>query len=300
MSRPSSTMPIVLALCGLGCFSVMDGVMKAASTAIGPYGAMFWRNMLGALFMAPIWLRARRRAGLRGLPGVDALKLHVLRSAVAGTMAVLFFYGVVRTPLAESIALSFLAPLIALYLAAVTLGEDVGPRAIAGSVLALGGVAVIAAGKFGGHYEPEAIKGLVAILLSAVLYAWNLVLQRRQAQVAGPEEIAFFQTLVIFVLLGIGAWWLAPVPEAAVWGELAISAVLSTASLMLLGWAYARAEAKVLVPLEYTAFLWAAVVGWVGFGEPLTWRTLAGVVLIVAGCVIAARQGERVPAAPAP
>jgi S-adenosylmethionine uptake transporter len=283
-------MPILVALTGLACFSVMDGVMKAASTAIGPYGAMFWRNLLGALFMAPIWLNARRRAGLRGLPGVDVLKLHLLRSAVAGTMAVLFFYGVVRTPLAESIALSFLAPLIALYLAAVMLGEQVGPRAVAGSVLALGGVGVIAAGKFGGHYEPEAIKGLAAILVSAVLYAWNLVLQRRQAQVAGPEEIAFFQTFLIFVLLGAGAWWWAGTPTPVVWGELAVSAVLSTGSLMLLGWAYAREEAKVLVPLEYTAFVWAAMVGWVGFGEALTWRTLAGVVLIVAGCLIASRQ----------
>jgi S-adenosylmethionine uptake transporter len=47
-------------------------------------------------------------------------------------MAVLFFYGVVRTPLAEGIALSFIAPLIALYLAAIWLGEPVGRRAVGG------------------------------------------------------------------------------------------------------------------------------------------------------------------------
>jgi len=281
-----------MALAGLGCFSVMDGVMKAAATAIGPYGAMFWRTMLGALFMAPIWLRARQRQGLGIVPGRDAMRLHLLRSAVAGTMAVLFFYGVVRTPLAESIALSFIAPLIALYLAAVTLGERVAPRAVTGSILALGGVVIIGAGKFGGHHDAEAVKGLAALLVSAALYGWNLVLQRRQAQVAGPEDIAFFQNLLICLMLGAGAWWLAPLPTPIVWGELAISAVLSTISLMLLGWAYARAEAQVLVPLEYTAFIWACGVGWVGFGEPVTPRTLAGVVLIVAGCLIAVRRAR--------
>jgi len=178
MNRHSPLTPILFALAGLASFSVMDGVMKAAATAVGPYGAMFWRNLLGAIFMAPIWLRRRRMQGVRGLPGPAVLKLHVLRSAVAGTMAVMFFYGLVRTPLAEAMALSFLAPIIALYLAAVLLGETVGKATIAGSVLALAGVAVIAAGKFGGRYDGEAIKGLVAILLSAVLYAWNLVLQR--------------------------------------------------------------------------------------------------------------------------
>ncbi|MDF8333537.1 DMT family transporter [Novosphingobium cyanobacteriorum] len=290
MKRHATFLPVFVALFGLGCFSVMDGVMKAASLSVGPYGALFWRNMLGSLFMLPVYLRARRRADARGLPGRDAMKLHWLRSSVAGTMAVLFFYGVVRTPLAESIALTFIAPLIALYLAAVTLGEKVGSRAVAGSVLALGGVVVIAAGKFGGRYDAEAVKGLVALLVSAVLYAWNLVLQRRQAQVAGPEEIAFFQTFLIFLLLGIGAWWLAPLPAPVTWIELAISALLSVGSLMLLGWAYARAEAQVLVPLEYTAFIWAALVGWIGFGEALTLRTLGGVVLIVAGCLIALQR----------
>lgn len=295
MNRHPHFLPIVIALCGMATFSLMDGVMKAASIAVGPYGAMFWRTMLGALFMLPLWLRRRRRAGARGLPGWPVLRLHMLRSAVAGCMATLFFYGIVRTPLAEGIALSFLAPLIALFLAAVMLGERIGPRVIAGSVLALGGVAVIAAGKFGGAYRVEAIKGLVAILVSAVLYAWNLVLQRRQAQVAGPEEIAFFQSLIICALLAIGAPWLVVLPTPVVWGELAAAAVLSTVSLMLMGWAYARAEAQVLVPLEYTAFVWAAMVGWAAFGEPVTLRTLAGVVLIVAGCLLATRR----PPAPA-
>ena len=36
-------------------------------------------------------------------------------------------------------------------------------------------------------------KGIAAILLSAVLYAYNLILQRQQALIAGPIEIAFFQ-----------------------------------------------------------------------------------------------------------
>ena len=292
MKHNTTLLPILAALAGLACFGVMDGFMKAAAIALGAYAALFWRNLVGSLVMLPIWLARGNKDGSRGLPGPTALRLHIMRSAVSCVMAVMFFYGLARTPVAEAMALSFIAPLLALYLAAATLGEELSPRAVAGSVVALSGVGVIAAGKFGGHYDAESIKGLVAILASAVLYAWNLVLQRRQSQLASPEEISFFQTFFIFCLLGLGAWWFAPLPQPKMWTVLAASAVLSTGSLMLLGWAYARAEAQVLVPLEYTAFIWAALVGWLAFSEPLTLRTLAGVVLIVAGCLIALRRAE--------
>ena len=74
--------------------------------------------------------------------------------------------------------------------------------------------------------------------------------------------------------------------------DIALAAALAATSLLLLSWAYARAEAQVLVPLEYTAFIWAALMGWVAFAEPLTWSTIAGVALIVAGCLAAARRDD--------
>jgi S-adenosylmethionine uptake transporter len=280
-------LPVLASMLGLALFSVMDGVMKAASLAIGAYAAMCWRGLAGSALMFPLWLWRGQ-----GWPAWPALKVHLLRGSVASVMATLFFYGIVRLPLAEGIALSFIAPLIALYLAAIMLGETVRPAAIGGSVLALAGVVVIAGGKFDGPADAEAVKGLVATLVSAVLYAWNLVLQRQQALLAKPEEVAFFQALVQFGFLGIGAWWFAPFPTGAVWWLLVVSAILSAASIMLLSWAYGRAEAQVLVPLEYTAFIWAAIVGWIAFAEPVTVSMLAGVTLIVAGCLYATRKAS--------
>lgn len=294
ISPPKILLPVLAAMLGLGLFSVMDGVMKAASLAIGAYAAMCWRGLAGTIIMAPLWLWRGR-----GWPAPAVVRVHVLRGVVASVMAVLFFYGLARLPLAEGIALSFIAPLIALYLAAVMLGEKVRRSAIAGSVVALAGVAVIAAGKLDGTADDEALKGLAATLLSAVLYAWNLVLQRQQALVANPTEVAFFQMLVQFLFLGLGAWWFAPFPDRAVWWLVAVSALLSVVSLMLLSWAYGQAEAQVLVPVEYTAFVWAAIIGWIAFAEPVTVTMLAGVLLIVAGCLYALRGGIAPVPAPA-
>ena len=49
------------------------------------------------------------------------------------------------------------------------------------------------------------------------------------------------------------------------------------------------AEAQALVPVEYTGFVWAALFGWLKFGEPVGLATLAGALLIVIGSWIAAR-----------
>ena len=62
----------------------------------------------------------------------------------------------------------------------------------------------------------------------------------------------------------------------------------ASAAVVALSWAYARAEAKVLVVVEYTAFIWAALFGFVMFAEPVTLSTLAGAMLIVLGCVMSA------------
>jgi S-adenosylmethionine uptake transporter len=61
-------------------------------------------------------------------------------------------------------------------------------------------------------------------------------------------------------------------------------------ALLLLSWAYARAQAQVLVTIEYTAFIWASIFGWLFFREAVTLPTIIGTSLIVTGCIIATRQ----------
>ena len=209
-------------------------------------------------------------------------------------MGLLFFWGIGHVPLAQAIALAFIAPLIALYLAAVLLGEQVGKRTVGASLLAFAGVIVIFVGQARADLGREALLGSLAILLSAVLYAVNIIMMRRQSQAAGPLEIAFFQNLTVDRRAACRAAGHRRPPCRSLlhWPALLGAAVLSTLSLLLLSWAYARAEASYLAATEYTAFLWAALFGWLVFGEHLSAFTLAGAVLIVAGCLLAARSPQ--------
>lgn len=258
--------------------------MKDLSIALGAYNAVLWRCLIGAVLAGGIWAALRSPK-----PSRAALRLHAIRSALVAAMAVSFFWALSILPLAEAIALSFIAPLITLYLAAVILGEVVGRKAIAGSVLGLAGMLVILSAKWGDDGGIDDGLAVAAVLFSAVCYAFNLILARQQAQLAQPIEIAFFQNLLVGGYLALAAPLWAVIPSAEWWPHLGGSAALATLSVFLLAWAYARAEAQVLVTVEYTAFLWAALLGWSWFGEILVWQTIAGTLLIVTGCLIAAR-----------
>ena len=66
------------------------------------------------------------------------------------------------------------------------------------------------AGQFGRtSYTEAALAGTAAVLFSTVFYAYNLVLVRRQALVAQPIEISFFQNMSLTILLSLAAPWLA-------------------------------------------------------------------------------------------
>lgn len=276
--------PFLAAFLGVATFSVMDALMKSASLAVGAYSAMTIRSGIGLLIALPLW----RLSGW-SRPTHEALRLHAVRGVVSAAMAVSFFHGLTLLPMAEAIALSFIAPLIALYLAAVVLGERIGRPAIWASLLGLAGVLLIAGTRIGdGAQDTGALWGVGWILLSAVLFAWNLILQRQQALVAKPFEVASFQNAVVGAVLLLFAPWFLTMPENETLGWITGAAVLAVVSAAWLSWAYARAEAQVLVPLEYSAFLWAALCGWLFFGERLTLATVAGTVLIVVGCWIAA------------
>lgn len=282
---PSTALPFAVACLGIASFAGMDVIMKELAIAMGAYNAMLWRTVIALGMAAVLFI-----GGRIPWPGRSVLRIHLWRGVVTSLMAFLFFWGLVYVPLAEAIGLSFIAPLIALYLAAVLLQEKVGEMAILASVIGFVGALVIIGGKLSGEYSDEMGKGIVAILLSAVLYAYNLILQRQQALIAGPVEIAFFQCATMGAVYLLFAPFLAHVPTANHWTGLAGAAALSISSLLLLSWAYRRAEARILIPVEYTAFIWAALFGWLVFAEDVTVATLVGTVLIVAGCLLASRQ----------
>ncbi|ESY99740.1 DMT family transporter [Mesorhizobium sp. LNHC209A00] len=285
----SPTIPVLVCALGIFLLSGMDAAMKFLVLAVGVYNTVLWRSMLATVVAGAGW-----SAGPRTLPAPSVLRLHALRAAVVGFVLLSFFWGLARLPLAEAIGLSFVAPLFALLLAALLLGERIQRQAIWASLAGIAGVIIIVGGQFGQtSHARDALLGTAAVLVSTGFYAYNLILARQQALVAKPIEIMLFQNLCVAVFLGLASPWLAIALPRELWLPLAGVTALSLAGQFLMSWAYARAEAQYLIPTEYSAFIWAIALGWLFFDEAVTWTTLAGAGLIVTSCLIAARSNPR-------
>ena len=286
IQRHHPILPILAAMGGVAFLSLMDAYMKSASLAAGTYSATLLRSVFAAIIVVPLWL------GTGGKwPERAVLKIHILRGTVSAFMALSFFFALTKMPIAEAIAISFVAPLIALYLAAILLGEVIRKQAIWGSLLGFAGTLVIVGGRISvTTLDRDLSLGLAALFFSAMLYSWNFIIIRQQSQLAKPLEIASFHAGVPSVILLVAAPWLLTVPETAVLGDVAMASLLTICGSIALAWAYARAQAQELVPLEYSGFLWAALFGWLFFQEEVTPVTLIGTVLIVIGCLIATRK----------
>ncbi|MEM7687826.1 MAG: DMT family transporter [Pseudomonadota bacterium] len=290
-SRFAHLAPFAAAAAGVGSLALMDAFMKEAALAAGAYSATVLRSFIGAAIIAPFWFRQSAR-----WPDKATLKLHVERGIISAFMALSFFYAITTMPLAEAIAISFVAPIVALYFARVFLGEEIRREAIAASVMGFAGTIVIIGGQMGiGVAQAKPVSdhfayGLAAMGFSALLYAYNFVVIRKQSQVAGPVEIATFHSGVGGLVLAVFApfFWITPGGNAVI--AISAAGALTVTGAMAIAWAYARAETQSLVPIEYTGFLWASLFGWLFFRETVTLPTLIGAGLIVAGCWLATRK----------
>ena len=287
-SRVSPATAFAVAAAGTAIYSTMDAVMKELSIASGAYSAVLWRSVAGCALAGTIFVVRGGR-----WPERAALRLHIARGLSAGISVLLFFWGLARVPMAKSVALTFLAPLIAIFLASALLGERVRPAAILGALIATTGVMVIAVGEISSATPADSMLGTCAIVAASFLYAWSLVLLRRQAQAADPLEVTLFSSLTIGAALLIGAPIFSSIPQANQLPAILGAAVLATAAGLLLAWAYRHAEAQLLAPVEYSAFIWASLLGFVVFDERVSGYTLAGAVLIIVGSIAALHRASR-------
>lgn len=286
--RHDPVIAFLVAAFGIATFSAMDAVMKGLVLAIGTYVTLFWRSLAGMIMSGALFAASKPRR-----PDRPTMKIHAMRGLLGSIMAATFFWGLARVPMAQAIALAFIAPLMALYLAAAVLKEHVGPRLIGASVVAFSGVVVIVIGQAQADLGRDALMGSFAILCSAGCYAVNIILMRQQSLAAPPIEASFFQSLFMFIGM------IAAIPVLTIHSPpmdkvpmIVLAAFLATTSLLLLSWAYGRAQASYLATTEYTSFLWAALFGWIFFSERVSPFTVAGAAMIIGGCLLAARTPE--------
>jgi S-adenosylmethionine uptake transporter len=282
----ASILPVLSVLLAVAAFTLMDAVVKAETAHYLTTQVVALRYAFGFTFAVPLviwtlWTGHRITA--------QSLKANGLRGIVVVSTALSFFYAVSVLPLAEVIAITFLAPLFMALWGRLLLKEHVAPRIWAAIGIGFIGVIIIVGGRMGDGGTVSDASGIIAALSAAILYALANVLLRKQSAYDTVFVLVFLQTGVAFALvspLAVFGW--RPVLEAS-WWNFALAGALGTFAQVFMAWGFSRAKAAKLGVLEYTAFPWAAWFGYLFFGEVPGLEAVLGAGLIIAAALIANR-----------
>jgi S-adenosylmethionine uptake transporter len=282
-ARPSALLaPLAVAASAVLMYTAMDAMVKALPAHLSALQIVALRFSFGCVPAGLILWRAGARAD------AAAWRANGLRGVLVLLSTLLFFIALRRLAFAQTLALTFFAPLFMVLLAALLLGERLSLRMLGAIAVGLAGVAVILSGDLIAGTTAD-LPGIAAALASAVTYAGSMILLRRQAQRDRAEVIVLMQQLVPALLslpLAAAGW----TPFAPwLWLVFAALGTIGVAAHFTITWAYARAPAGRLAVMEYTALPWAALIGFTVFAEVPGWATMAGGALILAACLAASR-----------
>ena len=272
------------AILGIALLTLMDVVIKAQMQQHPFIVALFMRFAMGGVCALAVLAMVRP-----AFPTRASIIGNTIRIPVVVLTAGSFFYSVSTLPLAEALTLSFLAPVFVALLGAVILKERLDGRILQALGFGLAGMLVMVWPRLQGGISGAEL-GVAAALFSAVSYAFNLILLRRIALKEHPAIIVLFQNAGPALCLVIPAW-LYFVPMTT--GDLAaylLAGALGVGGHLFLTSAFARAPASRLAPIEYTALIWASLLGWLVFAEVPPLTTYAGALLIVAGAFAVSRR----------
>jgi|JI9StandDraft_2_1071091.scaffolds.fasta_scaffold140444_1 drug/metabolite transporter (DMT)-like permease len=281
-------LPLLAGVLAAASFVSMDATIKTLAPRFDAMHLTFFRFVSGSVFAIALWLWFRSP-----LPRRAEWRLHALRCVLLLVSLVGYFHALRLLPLAQAVAISYLAPIFISLLAIVVLGERPSRWIWLALTLGLAGTLVsswpsLTAGKSAAG--SASLEGLLVGAASTVAFAGVMVLARRQAQRDAVWTILLVQNVLpaMVLSLAVGPTW--QPPQATDFWPIMLSGVFATVGLLSLTWAFTHLEASRIAPLEYTSFVWAGGLGYLLFGEVPTVTTLASAALIVGGCLLLLRR----------
>lgn len=265
------------------------GPQIAAGDALHPVQIAWARFAFGAAVLLPI--AVYRRIDLSD----TAWGLHTGRvlCGLGGVTGMFAAAGLM--PLADATAISFLSPLFAMVFAILFLRESVGPWRWGAAAVAFAGAMVLTR-PGSAAFEPAA---LIALVAAAFMGAELIFIKRLSGREAHLKILTVNNTMAaLFATVPVVLFWRMPGTEQ--WLLLGALGVTMVSAQVLFLRGITIAEANVAAPFFYTTLIFAALYGWLLFGEVPGPVTAAGAGLILLGAAILTWRENRLRVKTAP
>ena len=257
------------------CFAFMATLVKIGHEAgVATVELAFYRFAFG-LPPLLLWIAASRNYTAWRTQRPFA---HIWRAAAGLTTLLLSFSALALLPLAETTTIGFAAPLFAIALSALLLGESVGPHRWSAVVLGFVGVLVVVRPE-GRHLPPL---GLLLASLAAFGAGIVTITIRQVGRTEGTQTIVLWFTLLSLAATGMMMPFFARAHAPGTWLLLLALGAVGGFSQICLTASLRYAPVPVVVPFDYTQLLWAVLLGWLVFSDRPASTTWLGAAIIVA------------------
>lgn len=214
----------------------------------------------------------------------------VLFRGMWGILAPLAFFSALKTvPLADATVVFFAAPILMTALSPFILKERVGAYRWAAVLIGFVGVA-IAMNPGGLSFDPV----LLLVLVAMVAYAGLFLVGRWLSDTESAFVLVFYFNMGVTIVAAIISPFVWTPMDGDAWILMAGIAVLALVGHLLLTKAFVSAQIGVISTFEYTALLWAALLGYFVFGDipPINvWA--GGAVIAASGIFIIYRETRK-------
>ncbi|CAM3145994.1 EamA domain-containing protein [Sphingomonas antarctica] len=218
------------------------------------------------------------------------MKSHAVRSAMGMFGVVLNFSSVAMLPLAEATTLSFTVPMFGTLLAAMVLKERVGIHRWGAVVVGFIGVLIVT--QPGSGHLP--VLGASIGIAAALSVAGTSLMIRDLGRTEVPLTTVFWFTSISAVTMSLAAPFVLHRHDPGDWAIMVLVGVTGGLAQVAVTSSLRHAPVSTVLPMDYSALIWASLLGWLLFGAlpgQSTW--LGAPVIVASGLYIVWRERVR-------
>lgn len=264
-------------------FAVCDVLTKHLTLLYAVPLVMLLRYLVNLALLLAVYLPREGRAVF----ATRRTGLVLLRAGCLAAASLTIGLALRYMPVAETLAIVYLAPVLVVILGRMLLGEEVSWLGWAGVICGFAGVLLII--RPGVGLDPW---GVALCLVNSVVGAGYHLLSRLLSKTETTAALLIHTAglgAVVFALIllftGLG-----PLPQGMDWLWLLALGVLTTLGHFLFTAAYREAPASLLAPVNYMHLVWAGLLGWLVFDHAPDAISIGGMALVaVAGTSVALR-----------
>ena len=252
-------------------FAIVTGIVRYIGSDIPAPVAAFVRYIISTIFFIPLivkmFILERNKSNK---------KVYWARGLAHGFGVILWFFAMARIPVSEVTAIGYITPIFVSIAAFIFLKETFSISIIGALAICMIGMIIIIRPTTSGIAV-----GQLSMVIATLFFAASYILAKKLSSTESTLEILVALNFIVTVTLApfAIAFWVTPSIKEVLF--LSIVALFATAGHFTMTMALKLAPITITQPISYIQIVWASCIGFIFFGETISFWFSVGATLII-------------------